>query len=365
MEKFQGLYYAVISEEDRTVEVVEGDGQYDYATKIVAVPEKAICKSKTYKVMSIGVNAFRRFPGLTKVEIPDSVTKIDDTAFFDCKVLTSVVIPNSVISVGVAAFGCCYSLAEIKVAEGNQSYVSIDGCLYSKNVTILHCCPGAKTSIDIPNTVTSIGEDAFCGCKFLVGVDFPNSVTSIGREAFNSCENLTTIDIPNSVTSIGEDAFWYCNGLARVTLGCSVASIGKNAFCGCSGLEEVYCMMETPIESEEPIFADEALMNAVLYVPAGCKEKYEAVDPWRNFYTIKEFDAVGSNKAIVIDEPSVTVEDGTIKVKNIGGQTVSIYDVTGVLVLSVKADGDSIGIVLPCSGTYIVKVNDTATKITL
>lgn len=124
-------------------------------------------------------------------------------------------------------------------------------------------------------------------------------------------------------------------------------------------------MMETPIESEEPIFADGALMNAVLYVPKGCKEKYEAVDPWRNFYTIKEFDAVGSSNANVSDEPSVTVEDGTIKVKNIDGQTVSIYDVAGGLVLSVKADGSSIGMVLPDNGVYVVKVNDTETRINL
>ncbi len=297
MEKFQGLYYSVMSGEDRTAEVVEGNMQYDYTTEIVAVPEKAICNGKTYKVTSIGANAFRRFGCLKSIEIPKTVTEIAGSSFGECR-----------------------NLDEIKVSERNKDFVSIDGSLYSKDVTSLYCCcPRDITSISIQSPVTTIGEYAFAGCS----------------------------------------------DLTRVTLGNSVTWIGYNAFYGCSGLEEVYCMMETPIESEEPIFADGALMNAVLYVPKGCKEKYEAVDPWRNFYTIKEFDAVGSSNANVSDEPSVTVEDGTIKVKNIDGQTVSIYDVAGGLVLSVKADGSSIGMVLPDNGVYVVKVNDTETRINL
>ena len=297
MEKFQGLYYSVMSGEDRTAKVVDGNEQYDYTTEIVAVPEKAICTSKTYKVTSIGVNAFRRFRRLMSIEIPKTITEISGSAFREC----------------------C-RLDEIKVSEGNKDYVSIDGSLYSKDVTSLYCC-----------------------CP----------------------RDITFISIQSPVTTIGDYAFAGCSDLTRVTLGNSVTWIGYYAFYGCSGLEEVYCMMETPIESDSPIFADMALMNAVLYVPKGCKEKYEAVDPWRNFYTIKEFDAVESNNAIVTDRPSVTVEDGTIKVKDIGGQTVSVYDVAGVLVLSVKADGDSVGIVLPDSGVYVVKVNDMETKITL
>ncbi|MBQ1836690.1 MAG: leucine-rich repeat domain-containing protein, partial [Paludibacteraceae bacterium] len=77
----------------------------------------------------------------------------------------------------------------------NDNYISIDGVLYDKGKKTLIQCPGGKTSIEIPNSVTSIGKGAFKGCEALTSIEIPNSVTSIESEAFGGCTALTSIHI--------------------------------------------------------------------------------------------------------------------------------------------------------------------------
>ncbi|MBR5527529.1 MAG: leucine-rich repeat protein, partial [Clostridia bacterium] len=100
-------------------------------------------------------------------------------------------------------------------------------------------CTGL-TSIEIPDSVTSIGAMAFASCLRLAGIDIPDSVTSIGDYAFSSCDSLTSIVIPDSVTSIGGYAFRYCDSLASICLPGNVTSIGRSVFLGCRNLAYVY-----------------------------------------------------------------------------------------------------------------------------
>ena len=216
-------------------------------------------------VTSIGVEAFYNCESLTSVTIPNSVTSIGAWAFASCDSLTSVTIPNSVTSIDISAFGACSRLTNITVDANNKCFLSVDGVLFNKDKTELIQYPAGKaetsytipnsvtsigndafyhcyrlTSVTIPNSVTSIGDWAFYYCASLTSVTIPDSVTSIGYASFGNCDSLTSVTIPNSVTSIGNDAFRHCDSLTRVTIPNSVTSIGNYAFYSCDSLTDVY-----------------------------------------------------------------------------------------------------------------------------
>src|SRR5262245_11752564 len=102
---------------------------------------------------------------------------------------------------------------------------------------------GTSLVVAIPRTinglpVTSLGAFAFSG-RSITSVTIPDSLTSIGYNAFWECTRLTSVTIPNSVTNIGDFAFYYCSSLANLTLGGAVTSIGDYAFLLCTSLSSV------------------------------------------------------------------------------------------------------------------------------
>jgi hypothetical protein len=155
---------------------------------------------------------------------------INFTAFWGCSGLTSITIGNSVTNINAYTFHNCSGLTSITVDSSNPNYTSQDGILYNKAKTEFVFIPQSISgSITIPNSVTSIGNDAF-QYRDLTSVTIGNSVTSIGNRAFEGCIRLTSITIPNSVTSIGNRAFESCNSLNSVTLGGNITSFGDDAF---------------------------------------------------------------------------------------------------------------------------------------
>lgn len=164
-------------------------------------------------VTSIGDWAFFWCSSLTSITIPEGVTSIGDWAFDGCSGLTSINIPKSVTSIGNGIFRECSSLHEITVDDENSYFTSINGVLYSKNVTKIYCHPAGlkETTFTIPKTVSSIEPCVFFGCSSLTNIDIPSSVTTIGDAAFGSCTNLKDIVIPATVTEIGYCFAYNCN----------------------------------------------------------------------------------------------------------------------------------------------------------
>ena len=169
-------------------------------------------------VTSIGDSAFYDSRSLSNIVIPNSVTSIGDSAFEGCNSLGSLVIPNSVINIGKGAFKWCKSLAEVV----------------------------------IPNSVTNIGEFAFCGCSSLAEVVIPNSVTNIGKGTFANCSYLADVVIPDGVTSIGNNAFMSCSSLEYISLPKSVICLNGNPFFNWNGKLE--CLSPNFIYEDNILF---------------------------------------------------------------------------------------------------------------
>ena len=223
--------------------------------------------------------------GCMNSTIPNSVTRIGQAAFQNCKRLLSVRIPNSVVSVGQNAFYGCSGLTSVTIPNSVTSIgeAAFEGC-------------NGLTSVTIPNSVTSIGEYVFYNCSGLTSVTIPNSVTRIGLCAFAYCSGLTSVTIPNSVTFIDNHAFQFCSGLTSITIGSGTITIGDQVFACCPELTDVYCyavrVPYTYADSYSNSFKDSSIEYATLHVPAASVSAYQATKPWKNF---KEIVALAEN----------------------------------------------------------------------
>ena len=227
-------------------------------------------------VTGIEEGAFKSCTRLTDINIPNSVTSIGPETFKSCTSLTDINIPNSVTSIGERAFSGCTSLTDINIPN---SVTSIEWATFYSCTSL--------TDINIPDAVKSIEPETFSGCTRLTDINIPNSVTSIERSTFYSCTGLTSINIPGSVTTIGSNAFYDCTSLTDINIPNSVTSIGEQAFYNCDNLKSVYMNASTP-----PFIGSQAFHNIskdlTIYIPRGSYTAYW-LSYWGN-YNLVEYD---------------------------------------------------------------------------
>ena len=168
--------------------------------------------------------------GCKNTTIPNSVTSIDNYAFYNCSGFTgSLTLPNSLTLIGDYAFYNCHNFT---------GSLNIPNSVTSIGDYAFYGCHGFTGSLTMGNSVTSIGNSVFEGCTGFAGsLSIGNAVTTIGERAFYGCSGFTgDLVIPNSVTLIGDYAFYNCSGFTgSLTIGNAVTTIGERAFYGCSG----------------------------------------------------------------------------------------------------------------------------------
>ena len=230
--------------------------KYNGTDTVVVIPSKI----NGVTVTTIGTDAFLGL-NITSVTIPANVTEIGSNAFAGCTNLTSVNYAgdwsNLTIQSGNPAvqdaanaplFDFEFTPDNTAVIVTNYKYngaaadVTIPSRYQGKPVTTIgHAAffNSAVTSVTIPDSVTSISDEAFINCPKLTNISIPNSVTYIGFSAFSSCTSLKSITLPSSLSFISGALFLGCSQLTTIHIPVSVTSIGNNAFADCPSLMTV------------------------------------------------------------------------------------------------------------------------------
>ena len=201
-------------------------------TKLMIYPMGKTATSYTVpdNVTSIGDSAFYNRTALTSITLPAGLTTICDYAFWGCDNLAAITIPASVTTIGAYAFKDCGQMTSVTF-DANSQLTTIGAHAFEK------CIYLQTLNLEANSHLTTIGDYAFWYCWYLSSITIPASVTSLGAHAFDSCDGITslTFEANSQLTTIGESVFKNCRGLTSVTIPDGVTTIGKHAFMYGSG----------------------------------------------------------------------------------------------------------------------------------
>ncbi len=220
----------------------------------------------------IGAYAFNQCRGLTSVVIPDNVTFIGKSAFYSCYNVTDLTLGKSVTTIDAYAFIDCrmntltWNARNLSLddSSGNNQYdygnsiekpaifdfTAVSQLTIGNEVEQLpnyFAYQSRVATVEIPNSVTAIGNFAFAECDVLTDVTLPTGLITIGESAFENCEVLAHADLPSSLTTLGARAFYGCGRLTSLAVPASLTSFGKWAFNQCLGLETIVVDSENPV----------------------------------------------------------------------------------------------------------------------
>lgn len=196
--------------------------------------------------------------------IPEGVESIGQLAFWESDRLERVHLPASLRFFGHCAFDECDRLEAFEVDDGNETFASVDGVLYTRDMSkLVRFPPGRRGSYVVPDGVECIGDGAFASSA-LESITLPDSLSSVERHAFSGCRNIESIRIPDGVKSIGNCAFSGCHMLEDVVLPDGLESIGDFMFYECSGLKRIAVPEGVRTIEERAFGACENLESVVL-----------------------------------------------------------------------------------------------------
>ena len=314
-------------------------------------------------VRSIGNGAFTGCKKLKRIELPEKTKIIEQYSFDGCTSLSDVVLPSGLKEIGWNAFWNCkslrhihlpesvktietgfaHSLQEYTVSPDNKYFTAVDGVLYNKDLTKLIEMPREckVRTFTVPDSVTSIGYDAFFYCKKLKKIILPQGLKDIGDGAFSGCRSLKSIKLPDGIRKIPKHAFRYCESLAYVEFSDKLRVIEEGAFWGCDLLQfvfpplslryvgnlafpiylvEIYTRCCNPTQIDANVISDMCHNNeweVTIEVPQGTLSKYEKLKFHGNCSLfemkiplseleekpcIRSFDDVGSVISIIVPE---------------------------------------------------------------
>lgn len=214
-------------------------------------------------------------------------------------------------------------------------------------------------SVTFPNTLKSIGKNAFSGCTYLETINWGTGVEEIGSYAFAGC-GLLSIDIPAPLKTLAQSALANIGNMEHITLPATLTTMGDQQFSGMTILKSVTCNATTPpsiindITTTYPIPA-----NCVLKVPAAALEAYKAAPEWKNFSKFEALPSgdIGSGvNEVVAGEAFVNAADGAVEVN----LPFAVYSLDGKCLYEGEA-----GRVALDKGVYVVRTSGKTLKVAL
>lgn len=284
---------------------------------------------------------------LTEVILPENVTAISNSAFYNCQNLTNVV-ASGIESVGTYAFNNCNKLKTFDISKvksiGNSAFSNCNVYnpeAFSDEIYAIGNSAFYNTGITeltLPETMRTLGSSAFSYCSQLAKVVLPSSITAIYSSTFSYCANLAEINLPEGITTVDYEAFIGCRSLTEITIPSTVQSMGSDVFENCSSLTTVKCKAIVPPVANSVFTNGMDLNHCTLYVAPFAVDAYREAINWSNFYIMKPlnepvkniyinrpmtFDLLSEDNAVLQENPNMTLD----------------YDNSNVGQLSASGDG--------------------------
>ena len=246
--------------------------------------EKVVIESG---VTSVGAKSFKNYKNLKLVSLPSSLLRIGKDSFYG-SAIASINLPENLETIEEQAF---YNSS----LSGSLSVPS--------RVTSIPTYAFGKTNIEevvFKGAITEIGTSAFQECKSLKEIQLPNTITTIGAQAFMNCSDLTKIALPDNSNfiKINKDTFKNCSKLSSLFIPDSVIQIENSAFEGCSSLEKVILPNQLTTFGSKAFYGASSLVAA--YIPSSVKNIPQGINANNQI-----FKGMSSNSVIYLGNKSL------------------------------------------------------------